>query len=182
MTTPKIVAGTLAVVVLAGIGVAGLNGSSAHSLRVKAQPRALTPAAAVVTTPVYSPIDVVPAWVETERWAAKPSVRLGSSRRHKAKARHHARRHAVAVHPTVPVGTAPTAHVTPPAAQTVTSSSGPTVSYVGPTSSSHSSTSMHSSTSDNGTTTTRIISTHVTTLDGKTTQSTQTHVTVTPPG
>jgi hypothetical protein len=187
MTTPKIVLGTLAVVVLAGIGVEGLKGPSAHRSPVKAQPRALTPAAATVTTPAYAPIDVVPAWVDSERWTAKPSVRLGSGRRHRAKARHHARhhashhakRHAVTVHHTVPVATPRTAQVTPPAARTVTSSSGPT--YVGPTSSSRSASSTHSTTSDNGTTTTRTITTHVTTLNGKSTQSTQTHVTVTPP-
>lgn len=192
MTTPKIVVGTLAVVVLAGIGVEGLKGHSAHHHSLaKVQPRALTPAAATVSTPAYSPIDVVPAWVETERWTAKPSVRLGSGRRHKAKAkaRHHAPRHAnrhanppaATVHQAVPVATPPPAHVTPPVSRTVTSSGGPTETYVGPTSSSRSATSTHSTTSDNGTTTTRTITTHVTTLNGKSTQSTQTHVTVTPP-
>jgi hypothetical protein len=189
MTTPKIVVGTLAVVVLAGIGVEGLKGHSAHHSPVKVQTRALTPAAATVTTPAYAPIDVVPAWVETERWTAKPSVRLGSGRRHKAKARHraprhakrHAKRPAATVHHAVPVATPPTAHVTPPVSRTVTSSSGPSESYVGPTSSSRSATSTHSTTSDNGTTTTRTITTHVTTINGRSTQSTQTHVTVTPP-
>jgi hypothetical protein len=178
MTTPKIAAGTLAVVVLAGIGVVGATGSSGHHSQAKAP--ALTPAAAVVTTPVYAPIDVVPAWVESERWTANPSEHLRSGRRHRAKKRHHR----VAVHRAVPVARAPAAHVTrhatPHVTRAATPTSRPTVTHVGPSSATR--TASHTSTSVNGTTTTRTSTTHITTVDGKTSQSTQTHVTVTRPG
>lgn len=184
----KIVAGTLAVSVLAAGGVEVFGGFSGHNSQD--EQLGLSRAFAA-SAPAYAKLASVPNWLEAHTLAASKH-QLAVKHTHAAK--RHGKRQAAkpaashaATHPSV------TAHApaTSPAAQhavlvaaTTAHSTGGTTHAAAPTPhstpswSSHSS--WHSTTSADGTTTKVTSSSHSTTVSGKTSTSSHTHTTVTP--
>jgi hypothetical protein len=159
------------VTALAATGIEGCGRASSHGSQAD-QPR-LSHATANLAALSYAPIAGVPAWVQS--WSADPPDRLGSEL--------HARQtgdRAVAVHRPVPAAAAPTPRATRLTTHsTATRPAGQPATQPPRSTSTHSS--WHSVTSSDGTTTRTTTTTHTTTIGGKTTQSTLTQTTVTPP-
>jgi hypothetical protein len=194
----KIVAGTLAVSVLAAGGVEVFGGFSDHASQD--DQLGLSRAFAAVSAPAGAKLASVPNWLALDTTAGlKHHVvvkRAHAAQRHakrhaKPKAKHSGTHAAAAAHTTAPAQPAhhavlvasTTPHSTGGTSDGGSSAGGAThstssTSHSSPSWSSHYS--WHSSTSADGTTTKVTTTSHTTTVDGHPSTTTHTHTTVTP--